>query len=103
MRYRIDVADHQHPDGPQRTRAQRLRQHNSCPVDLWSAHETSDSRPVMEREKLLWHPEVHQRFGETLHYYAVSPASTSGEFAAAIETLVATVRISGCCRYEVFG
>jgi hypothetical protein len=52
---------------------------------------------------LLWHPQVHTHFNETLYYCLINPRSPSGGFLDDLRTALETLDIGGRCVYEVFG
>lgn len=66
------------------------------------------AEPMMtnEREKKeirFWHPLLHQRFGENLHYYLVTIVGYKSTTLSVIKEELRRLGIVGFCLYEIYG
>ncbi len=56
-----------------------------------------------EQEILLWHPQVHYFFGESLYFFALRFRSYSRDMLEHVRTSLVEHGIVGICLYEVVG
>ena len=60
--------------------------------------DTSESKP-----RLVWHPLVHRRFSEELHYFLISTTMYSSTFKDQLRRILSDIGATGFCMYEIFG
>lgn len=69
---------------------------------LYTMREDTD---VLEAEQggPVWHPLVHRRFSEELHYFLISTSMYSSEFKVKLCRFLSDIGATGFCMYEIFG
>ena len=59
--------------------------------------------PESRRGQVIWHPLVHRRFSEELHYFRIRTTNYSSEFRQSLRRTLSEIPTMGFCIYQIFG
>jgi len=62
-----------------------------------------DNNGIKVDKRVIWHPDVHRKFSEELHYFLIKPEIYSSSFKSQVSKFLSDIGAKGFCIYDIFG